>query len=254
MASIYVYNLKGGKCVELNNPRIESEDVERLKALLPTNLEGLAFESPLHQFSEAELGEVKIEAQESRVAEYLRSIGSKLEQLHQVSGAMSFYDLAFRVSGKSDYLILKARMLRQAGHMDKAERLLTRYSEDNPEAPEPYYLKGKNALSRSDYQSALEHFERALSFTRASNVEHKRLRDILSVYLRFVSIYLERDQIFARDLNSEECQREIKHLLQQTQKLSAEIPTKKIGELDGMIFFLETQEKLFQRWLEELTV
>lgn len=252
MASIYVYNLKGGKCVELNNPRIESQDVERLKALLPANLEGLSFESPIEQFGEDSLSEVKVEDQESRVAEYLRSIGSKLEQLQQISGAMSFYDLAFRVSGKSDYLILKARMLRQAGQMDKAERLLTRYSQDNPEAPEPYYLKGKNALSRTDYQSALEHFERALSLTRPNNVEHKRLREIVSVYLRFVSIYLERDQIFARELNPQECSLEIAHLKDEAQKLREEIPSKKISELDGMVFFLETQEKLFERWLEEL--
>lgn len=252
MASIFIYNLKGGKCVELSNPKIEDDDIDQLRHLLPKNLEGLSFESPIDKFDEDTLSEVRLEENTKRVAEYLKGIGNKLEQLHQVQGAVGFYDLAFRVSGNTDYLMLKARSLGQIGQVDKAERLLQRFSKNHPESPEPYYHFGKHALSRADYESAKEHFTKALSLVRSNNVEHKNLQTILETYVRFVSIYLDRDQIFARDLPQAQCIDEIERLQNRTRALADDIRNQRISELDGMIFFLETQDKVFEKWLQEM--
>ncbi len=252
MASIYIYNLKGGKCVELSNPRIADEDIAQLRTLLPNNLEGLAFESPIDKFEEDTLSEVRVEDSTSRVAEYLKGIGNKLEQLQQVSGAVGFYHLAYRVSGNTDYLMLKARSLGQIGQVEHAERLLKRFSQEHPDSPEPHYHFGKHALSRADYQSAKDHFATALSLIRPANIEHKKLHGMLETYIRFVSIYIDRDQIFSRDLPQSLCLKEIERLQSRTRALAEDIRQQRVSELDGMIFFLETQDKIFDKWLEEM--
>lgn len=252
MASIFIFNLKGGKCVELSSPEIEDDDIDRLRSVLPRNLEGISFESPLDRFEEDTVSEIRLENKKPRVAEYLRGIGNKLEQLQQAPGAVGFYDLAFRLTGNKEYLILKARTLGQIGQVDRAEYLLRRYSQDNPKSPEPYFHFGKHALSRADYQKAKEHFEKAQSLIRPNNVEHKKLEAILPTYIRFVSIYLDRDRIFSRDLPHDQCIKEIQRLQSRTRALVQDIRNQKITELDGMIFFLETQDKIFDKWLEEM--
>lgn len=252
MASIYIFNLKGGKCVELSSPEIEDDDIDRLRSVLPRNLEGISFESPLDRFDEDTVSEIRLENKKPRVAEYLRGIGNKLEQLQQAPGAVGFYDLAFRLTGNKEFLILKARTLGQIGQVDRAEYLLRRYSQDNPKSPEPYFHFGKHALSRGDYQKAKEHFEKSQSLIRPKNVEHKKLESILPTYIRFVSIYLDRDRIFSRDLPHDQCIKEIQRLQSRTRALVQDIRNQKITELDGMIFFLETQDKIFDKWLEEM--
>jgi len=252
MASIYIYNLKGGKCVELNTPRIEDDDISELKSILPSNLEGLAFESPLNKFDEETITEIRVEDQEPRVAEYLKGIGNKLEKLKQVSSALRFYDLAFRVSGNSEVLILKAQALSQAGQVERAEKLLRRFSRQHPNRPEPFFFFGKNALARADYQKAQEHFEEAQKRIRSNNVEHRGLQESLEIYQRFISIYLDRDQLFTRDLSPEDCIKEIIRLRQRTKVLTDDIRNKNKNDLEGMVFFLETQDKIFEKWLEEM--
>lgn len=253
MASIFIYNLKGGKCVELSNPQIRQEDILRLKEALPTHLEGIAFESPINRFSEDSISEIRVEDQESRVAEYLKGIGTKLEQLSQISGALRFYDLAFRLSKNSEVMMLKARTLSQLGQVDRAERLLKRFSKKRPEEPEPYFLFGKHALSRSDYTTAQKYFEKARKLIRLGNVEHRQLQEILGYYIQFVQIYVDRDRLFTLDLPPEDCVNEIGKLQQRTQALTQDLKANSKSELQGMVFFLETQDQIFSKWLEEMT-
>ncbi len=252
MASIYIYNLKGGKCVELNSPQIVEEDIAQLKSLLPPNLEGLSFESPLSLFDSDTPTELKVESQEPRVAEYLKGIGTKLQKLRQIPGALRFYDLAYRVSGNTDMLMVKAQALSQTGQVERADQLLQRFSEARPDHPEPYFYFGKNALSRNDYNEALRHFETSLDLIRVNNVEHRGLRDLLNYYIRFTDLYLDRDQLFNRDLDDEAMTREILQLRQRTQTLAEEIERQHKSELEGMMFYLRTQEEVFGRWLEEI--
>jgi tetratricopeptide (TPR) repeat protein len=252
MASIFLYNLKGGKCVELSCPSIGEEDIARLKASLPERLEGLAFESPINKFQEDTIHEIRVEDRVSRVAEYLKGIGAKLEKLHQVPGAVGFYDLAFRISGNRDYLMLKARTLGQAGQVERSERLMRLYAKAHPESPEPQFQFGKNALSRNDYQSALSYFQQALELTRGSEVPNRALEKALEVYIQFVMIYIDRDQIFSRNLLPSACMDEIKLLQTRARLLAESIRLTRLPELEGMVFFLETQEKIFEKWLEEM--
>ncbi len=252
MASIYIYNLKGGKCVELLSPHIVEEDIAQLKSLLPPNLEGLSFESPLELFDEETITELKVEDREPRVAEYLKGIGTKLQKLRQIPGALRFYDLAYRVSGNTDMLMVKAQALTQTGQVERANQLLQRFSEARPDHPEPYFYFGKNALSRNDYNEALQNFETALDLIRTNNVEHRGLRDLLNYYVRFTDLYLDRDQLFNRDLDDEAMTREISHLRQRTRSLAEEIKHQRHSELEGMMFYLHTQEEIFGRWLEEI--
>ena len=77
MASIFIYNRTRGKCVELSTPRIEDEDIAQLRSALPNNLEGISFASPVDSFEDKTVSEVRVEDKESRVAEYLKSIGNK---------------------------------------------------------------------------------------------------------------------------------------------------------------------------------
>ncbi|KAB2838067.1 tetratricopeptide repeat protein [bacterium] len=252
MASIFIYNRTRGKCVELCTPRIAEEDIAQLKSALPNNLEGISFASPIDSFEDKTVSEVRIEDRESRVAEYLKSIGNKLEQLQQMPGAIRFYDLAFRLSGSSEVLMMKARALSQYGQADQATRLLNRVADKHPDAPEPHFMYGKLALSRADYAQAQAHFAAAQSRLRASNVEHKRLAEILAVYERFVAIYLDRDQLFTRDLEHDACVAEIRRLRQRAQALMRDIHSHSSAEIQGMGFFLETQDKIFEKWLDEM--
>jgi len=252
MASIYIYNKTRGKCVELSTPRIEDADIAQLKSSLPSNLEGISFASPLDSFEDKTVPELRLEDRESRVAEYLKSIGNKLEQLQQVPGAIRFYDLAFRLSGSSEVLMMKARALSQYGQADQATRLLNRLADKHPEAPEPHFMYGKLALSRADYTQARIHFTEAQKRLRENNIEHKQLSDVLAIYERFVAIYLDRDQLFTRDLAQEDCITEIRRLRQRTQTLMHDIRGDSKAEIQGMVFFLETQDKIFEKWLDEM--
>ncbi len=252
MASIYIYNRSRGKCVELNSSQIGEEDIHQLKSALPENLEGIYFKTPFESEEEETASEVRVEDREGRVAEYLKNIGNKLEELQQLPGALRFYDLSFRLSKNSEIIMMKARALSQHGHVDRAELLLKKYVEANPESPQAYFMFGKLALSRADYSEAQRFFLEAQKRIRASNVEHKPLKEILDSYDRFVGIYLDRDQLFTRDLPHDSCIREIKGLRQRTQILIQEIGGNPKSELQGMIFFLETQDKIFERWLEEM--
>ena len=252
MASIFIYNRTRGKCVELCTPRIAEEDIAQLKSSLPNNLEGISFASPIDSFENHSVPELRVEDRESRVAEYLKSIGNKLEQLQQVPGAIRFYDLAFRLSGSSEVLMMKARALSQYGQADQATRLLNRLADKHPDAPEPHFMYGKLALSRADYAQAQVHFQAAQSRLRANNVEHKQLAEVLAVYGRFVSIYLDRDQLFTRDLAHDDCIAEIRRLRQRAQALMLDIHSDSKAEIQGMIFFLENQDKIFEKWLDEM--
>src|SRR5436190_1857171 len=160
---------------------------------------------------------------ESRVAEYLKSIGNKLAQLQQINGALRFYDLAFRITQNFDILMMKARVLSQFGQVDQAQKLLKYYIEQHPDSPEAFFMTGKLALSRADYSEAQRNFLQAQIRIRPNNVEHKPLQEILAVYERFVSIYLDRDQLFTRDLPQDECAREVQGLRQRTKDLIRDI-------------------------------
>jgi len=252
MASIFIYNRTRGKCLELCTPQIEEADIARLKSALPGNLEGIAFSSPLEQMEETTPTELKVVDRSPHVAEYLKNIGYKLEELQQIQGALGFYDLSFRLSKNSEVLMMKARVLLQQGHAEQAHRLLSHYIKVHPENPEPHFMFGKLALSRADYAEAYQCFVETELKLRSGNVEHKRLVDLLPVYKDFVSIYLDRDQLFTRDLPHERCVAEIRNLRQRTQDLLKIIESSPKGELQGMTFFLETQDKIFEKWLEEM--
>lgn len=238
--------------MELCTPRIAEEDIAQLRSALPNNLEGISFASPIDSFEDQTVSELRVEDRESRVAEYLKSIGNKLEQLQQMPGAIRFYDLAFRLSGSSEVLMMKARALSQYGQADQATRLLNRVADKHPDAPEPHFMYGKLALSRADYAQAQAHFVAAQSRLRTNNVEHKRLSEVLAIYERFVAIYLDRDQLFTRDLPQEACINEIRRLRQRAQALLHDIHGHSSAEIQGMSFFLETQDKIFEKWLDEM--
>lgn len=252
MASIFIYNRARGKCVELNSPQIVDEDIAQLQSSLPSNLEGIAFVAPKDSF-ENTLKEVFVEDRETRVAEYLKNIGRKLEQLHQASGAIRFYDLAYRLNQNSDVLMMKARVLSQYGQADQAQKLLSNFVQQHPDSPAAYFMFGKLALSRADYADAHRHFNEAKSRIRENNIEHRTLLEVLHFYERFVGIYLERDRLFNRDLSPEALMDEIRRLRSRTQALTADIlsDTTK-SELQGMQFFLETQDRIFEKWLSEM--
>lgn len=252
MASIYIYNLKGGKCVELSTPHIHDEDIAELRSVLPPKLEGLAFDSPLNRFGEDSLSEIRVEDRDTRVAEYLKGIGRKLEQLKQTPGALRFYDLAFRLGKNAEILLMKARVLGQLGYVDRADRLIRKYLKVQPQDPEPHYLLGRYALSRNDYSQAHEYFQLAQNLLRNRNVEHRQLKELVEVYLRFVSIYLDRDNLFNRNLPPEELLNEIQGLRNRTQSLIRDTQASSNSDLEGMSFFLDAQDKIFERWIQEL--
>lgn len=252
MASIFIYNKSRGKCLELSTPNIADEDIARLKSFLPRNLEGIAFSSPVELMEEETPTELKVIDREPHVAEYLKNIGNKLEELQQVKGALGFYDLAFRLSKNSEVLMMKARVLLQQGQAEQALRLLQHYIKVHPENPEPHFMFGKLALSRADYAEAYRCFGEAEQKIRSGNVEHKKLAEALLLYKDFVSIYLDRDQLFTRDLSQERCIAEINQLRRRAQDLVKIIQASPKGELQGMAFFLETQDKIFEKWLEEM--
>lgn len=252
MASIFIYNRARGKCVELHSAQIAEEDIAQLQSALPANLEGIAFTSPVG--SENTLKEILVEDRESRVAEYLKNIGKKLEQLQQGNGAIRFYDLAFRLGKSSEVLMMKARVLGQYGQVDQAQKLLSQYVQQHPDSPEAYYMFGKLALSRADYTEAQRYFREAQTRIRGQNVEHRPLELILEFYERFVGIYLDRDALFTRDLSTEDLGAEIKRLRARTQALVRDIREDAKNEVQGMHFFLETQDRIFEKWLAEIGV
>lgn len=252
MASIYLYNRNRGKCLELNTPQINEDDIVRLRSSLPTNLEGIYFNWPFRSEEEETQSEFRVENREQRVAEYLKNIGHKLEELQQLPGAFRFYDLSHRLSGNSEMIMMKARVLSQNGHVEKAERLLRQYIENEPDSPHAYYMFGKLALSRTDYEQAKKYFSQAKEHIRLNNVEHKQLAETLSVYEQFVQLYLDRDDLFNRNLKPQECIEEINQLRRRAQALIKTIRHDSKAELEGMIFFLETQDKIFEKWLQEM--
>ncbi len=252
MASIFIYNRARGKCVELNSPQIVEEDINELKSALPDNLEGISFSPPIDSF-ETTLKEMFVEDRENKVAEALKNIGRNVEQLHQAGCAIGFYDLAFRLSKNSEVLMMKARVLSQYGQADQAQKLLHHFVEQHPESPEAFFMFGRLALSRADYADAHQNFQEAKNRIRENNVEHRGLLEVLIVYERFVRIYLDRDLLFNRDLSPEALADEIQRLRNRTQALMQDIQNDSKSELQGMQFFLETQDRIFEKWLAEMS-
>jgi hypothetical protein len=111
---------------------------------------------------------------------------------------------------------------------------------------------GKLALSRVDYAEAQRNFREARKRIREQNFEHRPLESVLEYYERFVSLYLDRDALFTRDLPHEELVEEIKRLRNRTQALRQDIDADSKNELQGMHFFLETQDRIFEKWLAEM--
>ena len=239
--------------MELLSAQIADEDIAQLQSALPANLEGIAFTSPVDIF-ENSLKEVLVEDRENRVAEYLKNIGRKLEQLHQANGAIRFYDLAFRLSKSSEVLMMKARVLGQYGHVDQAQKLLGQYVQQHPDSPEAYYMFGKLALSRADYAEAQRNFRESQTRIREQNVEHRPLQQVLEYYDRFVGIYMDRDALFTKDLSTEDLASEIRRLRSRTQALVQDIQADSKSDVQGMHFFLETQDRIFEKWLAEIGV
>ncbi len=250
MASIYLYNKN--RCLELNNPRIEEEDIKRLKSVLPSHLEGIAFVPPENATEPLTSREYKTESQEVRVADYLKNIGNKLEQLHQVKGAVRFYDLAFRLNPNGDLLLMKARALSQHGEAEQADQLLNQYLKRDPLDPKPYVMLGKMAFGRSDYQVSKRYFEKALERARGTSVNAKDLGEVIQFYLKIIGIYLDRDQLFSRSLSSHECLIEIQSLHQRTQSFFKELKQSNNSEVQGLEFYVEGLEKTFEKWVEEM--
>ena len=252
MASIFVYNRSRGQYVELTTPHITDEDIYTLKACLPKGVEGLAFSPP----SNASEGKVSdhflVENKDSRVAEYCKTIGKKLEAMQQVRGAVKFYDLAFRLNKNLEIMLMTASLLGQHGHVDQADRLVNLYLQKCPDSAEAFFVRGKLALSRSDYDEAKVAFQNAQKKIKLDKVEHIALYKQLSIYERFVGIYLDRDQLFTRDLPQEQCVNEIKKLEVRTGELLREIISNPQKELQGMQFFLENQAQIFKKWLAEM--
>ncbi|HCU24268.1 MAG TPA: hypothetical protein DF383_04545 [Deltaproteobacteria bacterium] len=250
MASIFIYNRARGKGVELNSPHIAEEDINGLRSVLPKNLEGIAFSSPFNHSENQSMDHWRVEDREPRVAEYLKSVGNRLEDLGQVPAALRCYDLARRLSGNDEILMMKVRALNRSGRADQAARLLHRISEKHPDAPEPHFMYGKLSLNRSDYAQAAAHFAEAKQRLRENNVEHKQLGKMLDIYQKFVSIYLDRDQL--RNLPREDCIAEIPRLSARTQDLIDTIRHDGNPEIQGMLFFLENQVAVFKKWLSEM--
>lgn len=255
MASIYVYSLKGKKCVELKSPLLEEEELLKLEKLLPPNLKGLSFENPQKLFDNAQetCEEHKEVDNRKTVGEYLKGIGFKLESLKLYYGALRFYDLALKHQSSSEVLMRKAHVLEMLGYADKAERLLKEYQKKNPQAPEPYFVLGKQALSRSDYHQAETCFAESWQRLNKKNPSHRPLKKNLNLYLKFVRLFLKRDQLFTRNLSHEECAAEIERLIEETHQLEAEVEKRSEGQkLEGMEFFLKNQRDIFKKWLEEM--
>lgn len=249
MASIYIYK-RSGKCVELSSPHLSETDIAALRAALPPNIEGISLTLPAHLATQA-VPEVKTELREGMISEYLKSVGLKLEQLQQLPGAFLCYDLAFRLNPRSDILMIKARALTQHGYADRAQKLLQSYAERYPEDPEPSFIFGKLALGRADYEEARRFFDEAEK-KRQTNAADAALNQHLPLYQRAVQLYLDRDQLFQRNLSREQCMAEIKDLRQRTQTLLQDIRSHREQGLQGLEFLLENQDKVFEKWLEEM--
>lgn len=250
MASIYIYNRAIRKCVKLSLPQMGQEDLEGLRGSLPTNLQGISFDSPFESEEEKSGTDFRVEKREGQIAQYLKSIGEKLERLNQEAGALRFYDLAFRLSPNSDIVMRKAKLLTEKGHPDKAQRLLDHYLENQPSDPKAYYRLGRLALNQKDYQRAHQNFFKAKKSLRPNNVEHKSLKEVLDIYARFVEIFLDRDGLF--QYSRQECQDKIQDLSRRTINLIQDIELSTKSELKGMLFFLENQKQTFKQWLIEM--
>lgn len=251
MASIFVYNRSRGHYVELATPHITEEDIHTLKACLPRGVEGLAFAPPPSGSTQG-VDHFLVENKDSRVAEYCKTIGKKLEAMQQVRGAVKFYDLAFRLNKNLEIMLMTATLLGQHGHVDQADRLVNLYLQKCPDSAEAFFVRGKLALSRSDYEEAKVAFQNAQKKIRLDKVDHIALYKQLSIYERFVGIYLDRDQLFTRDLPPDQCIAEIKRLSERTGELLKEISENPQKEQQGMQFFLENQQQIFKKWLVEM--
>ncbi|MCB1214339.1 MAG: hypothetical protein KDK66_02565 [Deltaproteobacteria bacterium] len=257
MPSIYIYSLKGKKCVEVKSPLLEEEEILKLEKFLPASLKGLSFEDPRPLFKQAgqECEEYREESDPRSVAEYLVGIGVKLESLKLYYGALRFFDLALKHRSSSEVIMRKAHVLELLGYADKSERLLNQYQQKNPKAPEPYFILGKQALGRTDYARAEQCFKQALERLNSKKERHEGLKKNINLYLKFVGLFLERDRLFTRNLSHEECMDEIRRLIQDTYDLEEEVEKRgQTEKLEGMIFFLKNQRTIFNKWLEEMDV
>jgi tetratricopeptide (TPR) repeat protein len=250
MASIYLYNKD--RCLELKTPQIGEEDIKRLKSVLPPHVEGLSFSPPVKATENSTQVDFKTEQQEERVADYLKSIGSKLEQLHQVRSAVRFYDLAFRLSPRGDVLLMKARALSQHGEAEQADQLLNQCLQRDPLDPKPYLMLGKMAFGRSDYQLAKRYFEEGLKNILDKPPEQQNLKEVLSVYLEVIQIFLDRDQLFSRSLSPQDCLSEIQSLRLRARNFSNQLRRNQNTEIRGLDFYAEGLEKTFEKWIEEM--
>lgn len=251
MASIFVYNRSRGKYVELTTPHITEEDIHTLQSCLPRGVEGIAF-SPPSPVPENGSDHFLVENKDARVAEYCKTIGKKLEAMQQVRGAVKFYDLAFKLNKNVEIMLMTANLLGQHGHIDQADRLINLYLQKCPDSAEAFFIRGKLALSRSDYEEARLSFINAQKKIKLDKIEHIALYKQLSLYERFVAIYMDRDQLFTRDLPQDHCIQEIKNLRDRTGELIQEFGQHPQKELQGMQFFLETQRQIFEKWLAEM--
>jgi len=156
------------------------------------------------------------------------------------------------LSPRPEILLLQAEIFSEIGEVGRADRLLQRYLKFLPQDPQALFLTGKHALNRSDYETARQSFQVALTAINSSFQEHDSLKATLELYLEFAGIYSERDDLFDRDLIASRCMEEIQGLLRRALDLRAKIRSSAEKSGEGMSFFLDHEIKIFEQWLLEM--
>jgi len=248
MASIYLYSENNGRCVELKFSKVQPGELLQLQSFLPSKIKGLSFNQAPAQLG-CKILQYNIENRGPVVAKYLSELGEKLLTLGQPLGALYFFDFSNREE-KSPYTPLwKARALVALGRMEEALKEVNAFNEFKPHDGLAYFLLARIYLNRDDYQKAETYFEKSIQLLKEKSTDYK----ICKLYQSFNQLFIDRDSLYSRNLSTNEYLLEIKQLKKQIAALKAEVLAFKHSEVLGMQAYLDSFDKLLDRWVDELT-
>jgi tetratricopeptide (TPR) repeat protein len=248
VGSIFLFSERNGMCVELKASEIGTRDLVDLQGLLPRNLKGISFNRPSLPQAERTPELFRSESRGPHVSRYLTDVGQKLLTVGQPQGALRFFDLALRVRPEPETALLRAKTLVALGRMDEAHREVDRFLRWQPINGLGFYLLGRIYMARNDFQSTEQYLRRADRFLPDGDPQ----REVVRTYLDFNRLFLDRDALYGRNLSPHEYIREITQLQTRVRGFKSRIQANPHPEIQGMEPHLDTLDKLFQRWLDEI--
>jgi len=236
-------------CLELQASEIDPVDLVALKGALPRNIHGISFKPPAESQAETAPYQFRSESRSPEVSRYLINVGEKLLSIGQPLGALRFFDLARRVRQDPDVALLRAKTLVALGRMDEAEAEADQFLKWRPNDGMGFHLLGRSKLARSDFQGAQRDFRRADDLLPAADTTQRLIN---RTFLQFNQILIDRDDLYGRNLNTDEYAREIEQLQGRVQEFKSRLASFPHPEIQGLEPYLDTLDKTFQRWLAEI--